>query len=59
MVAFKGQINEGIRVKRPPQTPAMANEAHTVAAAAQAPFATAPAAAVSPPAKNPDNDIPN
>jgi hypothetical protein len=59
MVAFKGQIKEAIRVKRLPQAPVMANEAHTVAAAAQAPFATAPAAAVSPPEKNPDNDIPN
>ena len=64
MVAYKGQVSEAIRAKRPPQadvkptpqTPAMADEAHT-AATAQAPFATAPATETVP-AKNPNDEIP-
>lgn len=65
MVAFKGQVKEAIRVKRPPQadvkptpqTPAMPDEAHTATAIAQAPFASAPAAETVP-AKNPNDEIP-
>lgn len=66
MVAFKGNVSEAIRVKRPPQAPAMptpqppamVDEAHTAAAAAQAPLATAPAAEASPQAKDPNDEIP-
>ena len=64
MVAYKGQVSEAIRVKHPPQadvkptpqTPPMADEAHT-AATEQAPFATAPAAKTVP-AKELNDEIP-